>query len=143
LRRLALFLSNGDQVVDFSCGENYFVPHLKKRCLSMGVAISGRAYDIILSKDSTDFVLKSWFDAQPGREGLAPPEHLCICLNPVGGPPSSFLIPFFLPLSACVCLALHACFCCFDPVGSRGRQCEAGCCWGRTSGAVHRPEPNS
>jgi hypothetical protein len=34
--RLALFLSNGDQVVDFSCGENYFVPYLKKRCLRCG-----------------------------------------------------------------------------------------------------------
>jgi hypothetical protein len=33
LCRLALFLSNGDQVVDFSCGENYFVPYLVKRCL--------------------------------------------------------------------------------------------------------------
>lgn len=51
----------------------------------MGMAISGRAYDIILAKDSTDFVLKSWFDTKLGEEGLAPRERLCICLNPVGG----------------------------------------------------------
>jgi hypothetical protein len=31
--RLAMFLRSGDQVVDFSCGENYFVPYLKKLCL--------------------------------------------------------------------------------------------------------------
>jgi len=47
--------------------------------------ISGRAYDIILAKDSTDFVLKSWFDARPDTEGLAPPHQLVIGLNPVGG----------------------------------------------------------
>jgi hypothetical protein len=53
------------------------------RCCSAGIAIRGRAYDIILAKDATDFVLKSWFDTRPGAEGLAPPHRLCICLNPV------------------------------------------------------------
>lgn len=55
------------------------------------MAITGRAYDIILAKDSTDFVLRSWFDVDtrsPGvhaLEGLAPPRRLCIGLNPVEG----------------------------------------------------------
>lgn len=31
--RLAMYLRTGDQVVDFSCGENAFVPLVKKRCL--------------------------------------------------------------------------------------------------------------
>ena len=53
------------------------------RCCSAGIAIRGRAYDIILAKDATDFVLKSWFDTRPGAEGLAPPHRLCMCLNPV------------------------------------------------------------
>ena len=39
---------------------------------------------IILAKDSTDFVLKWWFDAQPWKEGLASPHQLVIGLNPVG-----------------------------------------------------------
>lgn len=43
----------------------------------------GRAYDIILARDATDFVLKSWLDASPATEGLAPGNKLCICLNPV------------------------------------------------------------
>ncbi|KAI3425357.1 hypothetical protein D9Q98_009121 [Chlorella vulgaris] len=87
--RLAMFLRSGDQVVDFSCGENYFVPYLKKLCLRQGIALRGRSYDIILAKDNTDFVLKSWLDTHPddrdGRERFAPPAQLCMCLNPPFG----------------------------------------------------------
>lgn len=144
--RLLPFLRAGDQVVDFSCGENYFIPHIKQLCkqcaacsllpccrlrvhaaccivtegVRLGadvaaclsaklcrctskpprcrrsppqslpacrdqVTITGRAYDIIMAKDSTDFVLKSWFDAHPRTEGLALPHRLVIGLNPVGG----------------------------------------------------------
>ncbi|KAL4452599.1 hypothetical protein ABPG75_008261 [Micractinium tetrahymenae] len=94
--RLAMFLRSGDQVVDFSCGENHFVPYLKQRCLSMGMAIRGRAYDIILAKDGTDFVLKSWFDTRPQEEGLAPKEQLCICLNPPFGKNNTLADKFVL-----------------------------------------------
>ncbi|KAL4857102.1 Protein ENHANCED DOWNY MILDEW 2 [Chlorella vulgaris] len=87
--RLAMFLRSGDQIVDFSCGENYFVPYLKKLCLRQGIALRGRSYDIILAKDNTDFVLKSWLDTHPddrdGRERFAPPAQLCMCLNPPFG----------------------------------------------------------
>jgi hypothetical protein len=165
LRRLALFLSNGDQVVDFSCGENYFVPHLKKRCLrcsaagtavqrcsgtahsrarssmcngasggkeglvpggrpprrrlrrppsrqlrwptapppppfppcSMGVAISGRAYDIILSKVWAPWVGATWRGVwlrhTPAAVGApAPfwPVHECACrCSTACAPPTS------------------------------------------------------
>jgi hypothetical protein len=36
-----VFLRSDDQVVDFSCGENYFVPELKKRCLRCGWGATG------------------------------------------------------------------------------------------------------
>ncbi|KAI7842773.1 hypothetical protein COHA_003520 [Chlorella ohadii] len=92
--RLREHLRSGDQVVDFSCGENYFLPHLKQLCLRDNMPISGRAYDIILAKDSTDFVLKSWFDARPDTEGLAPPHQLVIGLNPPFGKNNSLADKF-------------------------------------------------
>ena len=63
------------------------LPLCGERCCSSGMVIAGRAYDIILARDDTDFVLKSWFDTRPeaaAEEGLLPPGRLCICLNPVG-----------------------------------------------------------
>jgi len=66
--RLCQHLKNGDRVVDFSCGANEFVPLVKRMALAEGVVVQGRGYDIIVPRDLSDFVLKSWLETEP-REG--------------------------------------------------------------------------
>ena len=65
--RLLPLLHNGDCVVDFSCGKNEFIPMVKESARKDGIVVTGRAYDIIVAKDLTDFVRKSWFDASSSQ----------------------------------------------------------------------------
>lgn len=67
-------------MVDFSCGANLFIPKLKARCRAVGLPVTAAAYDIILSRDNTDFHLASWFEQRKetggaeegGRAGAVP-----------------------------------------------------------------------
>jgi hypothetical protein len=67
---------------------------VRKRALETGVAVSGRAYDIIVAKNDTDFVLKSWFDASAATERLGPSDNLVIGLNPPFGKNNSLANQF-------------------------------------------------
>jgi hypothetical protein len=90
--RLAFFLRNDDCVVDFSCGTNEFVPLVKRAAVKQGIRVTGRAYDIIVARDCTDFVLKSWFDTR--KDELPPGKQLVIGLNPPFGKDSKLAKKF-------------------------------------------------
>ncbi len=57
-------------MVDFSCGANEWVPIVQARCRSQGFEVVGRSYDIIIARNLSGFVLKSWLDTRAGEGEL-------------------------------------------------------------------------
>ena len=49
------------------------------------MVVTGRAYDIIVAKDNTDFVLRSWLSELPSKGA-----HSCALPRPRPPPPSPF-----------------------------------------------------
>ena len=75
-RKLELFASPGDTIVDFSCGSNEFLPIFKRECLKQGKFMLGRAFDAISPRIHEDFEQTTWLDVPPG--GLTGPSgHRC------------------------------------------------------------------
>ena len=65
-RKLEMFASPGDTIVDFSCGSNKFLPIFKRDCLKQGKVVLGRAFDTIFPRIDMDFEPTTWIDVPPG-----------------------------------------------------------------------------
>ena len=58
--RLSHLIRNGDCIVDLNCGKNEFIPLVKEVARKDKIVVTGRSFDVIVPKDLTNFVRKTW-----------------------------------------------------------------------------------
>ncbi len=63
--RLSHLIRNGDCIVDLNCGKNEFIPLVKEVARKDKIVVTGRSFDVIVPKDLTNFVRKTWKNVTP------------------------------------------------------------------------------